>query len=216
MTVRRGHFRATIGFRDAQVSDIGTHGQGQRQGGNRAEKPHAAHQSAHHDGQITSSRGLIQDADDGKALPDMERRMQGWMGKVVVTGMILCSLTACGRAPNPDATLRRAYDWYVETIKSTQNPWQRARTDLKSIVTERFLTSIENSRPDLDGTGVTDGRNFDARLAINNVNVNGGTATARVTVSGRMIGRQMLNVYLLKENRTWKIDDVKLIESQGL
>ncbi len=130
--------------------------------------------------------------------------------------MILGSLTACGRASNPDATIRRAYDWYVETVKSAQDPWQRARIDLKSMVTDRFLTSIENSRPDLDGSGVMDGRNFDALFAIDDVNINGGTATARVTVSGRMIGRQMLNVYLLKENRAWKIDDVKLIESQGL
>jgi hypothetical protein len=142
--------------------------------------------------------------------------MQSGLRQVAVAAIILCSLTACNRAPNPDATIRRAYDWYLVMVKSGQDPWQRARIDLKSMMTERFLTSIENSRPDLDGSGVIDGRNFDARLAIDNVNVNGGAATARVTVSGRMIGRQMLNVYLLKENRTWKIDDVKLIESQGL
>jgi hypothetical protein len=146
----------------------------------------------------------------------MKRRMQNGLRKIALAAMILCGLTACGRASNPDATIRRAYDWYVETVKSAQDPWQRARIDLKSVVTDRFLTSIENARPDLDGNGIMDGRNFDARLAIDNVNVNGGAATARVTVSGRMIGQQMLNVYLLKEGRTWKIDDVKLIESQGM
>ena len=113
------------------------------------------------------------------------------MRKVVGVGMVLCSLMACGRSPNPDATIRRAYDWYVETVKSAQDPWQRARIDLKSMVTDRFLTSIENSRPDFDGSGVMDRRNFDAHLVIDNVNVNGGAATARVTVSGRMIGRQV-------------------------
>jgi hypothetical protein len=146
----------------------------------------------------------------------MKRRMQNGLRKIALAATILCGLTACGRASNPDATIRRAYDWYVETVKSAQDPWQRARIDLKSVVTDRFLTSIENARPDLDGNGIMDGRNFDARLAIDNVNVNGGAATARVTVSGRMIGQQMLNVYLLKEGRTWKIDDVKLIESQGM
>jgi Protein of unknown function (DUF3828) len=128
--------------------------------------------------------------------------------------LLFLLLTGCGRASNPDTTIKRAYDWYVEMAKTAQNPWQRARIDLKSLVTERFLTSIENTPPDLDGNGMMDGRNFDARLAIENVSVNGGTATARVMVAGRMIGRQMLNVYLLKENRTWKIDDVKLIDSE--
>jgi hypothetical protein len=141
--------------------------------------------------------------------------MQKRVNTIAVAGLILCSLTACGRGPNPDATIRRAYDWYVEMMKSAQDPWQRAPIDLKPMATERFLSSIENSRPDFDGSGMMDGRNFDAHLAIDDVNVNGGTATARVTVSGRMIGRQMLSVYLLKEDRTWKIDDVKLIDAAG-
>lgn len=140
----------------------------------------------------------------------MKRRAR----KIAIAGLTIWNVVACGRSPNPDATIRRAYDWYVETVKSAQDPWQRARIDLKSMVTERFLTSIENSRPDLDGSGMIDGRNFDARLTIDNVNINGGAATARVTVAGRMIGQQLLNVYLLKEDRMWKIDDVKLIEAQ--
>ena len=140
----------------------------------------------------------------------MKRRAR----KIAIAGLTIWNVVACGRSPNPDATIRRAYDWYVETVKSAQDPWQRARIDLKSMVTESFLTSIENSRPNLDGNGMIDGRNFDARLTIDNVNVNGGTATARVRVAGRMMGQQMLNVYLLKEDRMWKIDDVKLIEAQ--
>jgi hypothetical protein len=132
----------------------------------------------------------------------------------VAVNVILLSLAGCGRASNPDTTIRRVYDWYVEMVKTAQNPWQRARIDLKPVATERFLTSIENERPDLDGSGMLDGRNFDARLAIDNVRINGGTATAEVIVTGRMIGRQMLNVYLVKDDRTWKIDDVKLIDSE--
>jgi hypothetical protein len=141
-------------------------------------------------------------------------QMRKLAGKSTIA-MILCWMIGCGRGPNPDTTIRRAYDWYVGMVKSAHDPWQRARIDLKPLVTERFLSSIENSRPNLDAPGIIDGRDFDARLAIDDVNVNGGVATARVTVSGRMIGHQMLNVYLLRENRTWKIDDVKLIEPQG-
>jgi hypothetical protein len=127
---------------------------------------------------------------------------------------LLLFLAACGRGSNPDTTIKRAYDWYVETVKSAQDPWRRAPIDLKPVATDRFLTSIENTRPDLDGSGMLDAHNFDARLAIQNVNINGGAATARVIVVGRMIGRQILDVYLVKENRTWKIDDIKLIDSE--
>jgi hypothetical protein len=144
------------------------------------------------------------------------------MGKVlrrkgIVFGFFssaLLGVAACGSAPNPDETIRRAYNWYVETVKSAQDPWQRARIDLKSLTTERFLSSMENARPDLDGSGLIGGRNFDARLVVEDVSIKGGAATARVAVMGRMIGRQRLSVYLVKDDRTWKIDDVKLIERE--
>lgn len=131
-----------------------------------------------------------------------------------VLALLLLPLMACGRASNPDTTIKRAYDWYVEMVRSAQNPWQRAPIDLKPLVTQRFLSSIENTPPDLDGSGMVDGHNVDARLAIEDVNINGAAATARVMVVGRMIGRQMLSVYLVKEDRSWKIDDVKLIDSE--
>lgn len=143
----------------------------------------------------------------------MGKTTQKWGRKsgLAVFGFIL---VACGGPSNPDATIRRAYDWYVQMVQTAQDPWQRARIDLKPMATERFITSIETARPELDGSGLIDGRSVDARLAIESVNVNGRAATARVMVSGGMIGRQMLSVYLLKEDRTWKIDDVKLIESE--
>src|SRR2546421_4360724 len=138
----------------------------------------------------------------------MGKRQNGkGRGRMVAFHLVLLSLAACGRATNPDATIRRAYDWYVEMVKSAQDPWQRARIDLKPVATERFLASIENTRPGLDGSEIWDGHNFDARLTIENVSINGGTATARVIVVGRMIGRQILNVYLVKDDRAWKIDD---------
>jgi Protein of unknown function (DUF3828) len=128
--------------------------------------------------------------------------------------LLLLLLTGCAGSSNPDTTIKRAYDWYVEMVRSAQNPWKRAPIDLKPLVTQRFLSSIENTPPDLDGNGMLDGHNVDARLAIKDVNVNGAAATARVMVVGRLIGRQMLSVYLVKENRSWKIDDVKVIDSE--
>ncbi len=119
----------------------------------------------------------------------------------------------CSRGPTPEETIKRAYSWYVETSRSGQDPWQRARSDLQQLVTERFLASIENMRADLDGGDLMEGRNFDARLTVNDVTVKGSAATAQVALAGRMIGRQRLNVYLVREDRRWKIDDVKLVET---
>jgi hypothetical protein len=70
MIVVRGFLRTTIGFGHAQMGNIAMHGHNQRH--DRVEKPYAApaRQSAHHDGQTTSSGGLIQYADGEKALPE--------------------------------------------------------------------------------------------------------------------------------------------------
>lgn len=135
---------------------------------------------------------------------------------IAFAGLLLWALSAagCGRAPKPEATIKRAYDWYIETTRNAQDPWQRARADLQPLVTERFLASIENMRPEFDGAELMEGRNFDVRLAVNDVTVNGSAATANVVVAGRQIGRQRLNVYLVREERRWKIDDVKLIEPE--
>jgi hypothetical protein len=149
---------------------------------------------------------------DVKALPMVRKR--NWWRRMAIFGATWLSLAACGSTANPDETIRRAYNWYVDTVKSAQDPWERARIDLKSLATERFLSSMENTRPDLDGSGLIDAHNFDARLAVEDVSIKGGAATAQIMVVGRMIGRHRLNVYLVKEDRTWKIDDVKLIEPE--
>jgi len=125
--------------------------------------------------------------------------------------LITLGLVDCHRAPNPDSTIFHAYNWYVATLKSGGNPFDRARTNLTPFVTERFLTSIETLRSDLDSSALVDPQSFDGRIAIEEVKINGNDATARVLLSGRTTGSQALNVSLIKEEQRWKIDDVKLI-----
>ena len=121
-------------------------------------------------------------------------------------------LTGCGHGPGPDDTIRNAYAWYVRELKSGVNPLEQKRTELQQFVTEGFLTSIDNMRPELEASPFMDGQIFDARLSIEKITKNSRAATVRIGLSGRMFGQHKLNVYLVKVEGSWKIDDVKVVE----
>ena len=125
----------------------------------------------------------------------------------------ICALfTGCGHGPGPDDTIRNAYAWYVRELKSGVNPLEQKRTELPQFVTEGFLTSIDNMRPELESSPFMDGQSFDARLSIEKITKNNRAATVRIRLSGRMSGQHVLNVYLVKIEGSWKIDDVKVVE----
>lgn len=124
----------------------------------------------------------------------------------------VCALNSCGGTPNPDATINHAYNWYVRTLKSGEDPLLRARTGLRPFATDRFLTSVQSLRSSLESNALLDPQSFDARLGVENVETKGAAATARVVLTGHTIGKQTLNVFLVREETGWKIDDVKLID----
>ena len=125
----------------------------------------------------------------------------------------ICVLsTGCGHGPGPDDTIRNAYAWYVRELKSGVNPLEQKRTELQQFVTEGFVTSIDNMRPELEASPFMDGQSFDARLSVEKITKNSRAATVRIGLSGHISGRHVLNVYLVKVEGRWKIDDVKLVE----
>ena len=121
-------------------------------------------------------------------------------------------LTSCGNGPGPDDTIRNAYAWYVRELKSGVNPLEQKRTELQQFVTVGFLTSIDNMRPELEASPFMDAQSFDARLSIEKVTESNRAATVRIGLSGRMSGQHVLNVYVIKVEGSWKIDDVKVVE----
>ena len=125
-------------------------------------------------------------------------------------------LSGCGREPGPDNTVRNAYAWYVRELKSGVNPLEQKRTELKEFVTDGFLTSIDNMRPELDASPFVDAQSFDARLSIQKITKDSRAATVRIGSSGRISGQHTLNVYLIKVDGRWKIDDVKVVEQFSL
>jgi len=125
-------------------------------------------------------------------------------------------LTSCGHGPGPDDTIRNAYAWYLRELKSGVNPLEQKRTELQQFVTAGFLTSIDNMRPELEASPFMDAQSLDARLSIEKITKNSRAATVRIGLSGRMSGEHKLNVYLVKVEGSWKIDDVKVVEEFSL
>src|SRR5881275_475981 len=143
--------------------------------------------------------------------------MFGLARKVNALLIVICLLlTGCGREPGPDDTIRNAYAWYVRELKSGVNPLEQKRTELKEFVTDGFLTSIDNMRPELEASPFMDAQSFDAKLSIEKVTSDRRAATVRIGLSGRLSGQHTLNVYLVKVDRRWKVDDVKLLEQLSL
>ena len=143
--------------------------------------------------------------------------MFGLARKVNALLISICVLlTGCAREPGPDDTIRNAYTWYVRELKSGVNPLDQKQTELKEFVTEGFLTSIDNIRPELEAGPFMDAQSFDAKLSIEKVTKDNRAATVRIGLNGRLSGQHVLNVYLVKVGGRWKVDDVKAVEEFSL
>jgi hypothetical protein len=137
--------------------------------------------------------------------------------KVTVPLISICALlTGCGHEPGPDDTIRNGYAWYVRELKRGVNPLEQKRSELKEFVTEGFLTSVDNMRPELEASPFMDAQSFDAKLSIEKITKDSHAVTVRIELSGRISGQHVLNVYLVKVEGRWKIDDVKAIEEFSL
>jgi len=71
-------------------------------------------------------------------------------------------------------------------------------------------------RPELEASPFTDAQSFDAKLSVEKVTTDRRSATVRIGLSGRLAGQHALNVYLVKVDGRWKVDDVKLLEELSL
>ena len=132
---------------------------------------------------------------------------------IIATGALV---TGCQDGPNPADTVRNVYGWYLRELKSGVNPLEQRRTELKQFVTDNFLVSIDNIRPELETGPFMDAQSFDAKLSIEKVTSDRRAATVRIGLSGRLSGQHTLNVYLVKVGGRWKVDDVKLLEQLSL
>ena len=143
--------------------------------------------------------------------------MFGLARKLTALPISICVLlTGCVREPGPDDTIRNAYAWYVRELKSGVNPLEQKRAKLKEFVTDNFLASLDNMRSELEASPLMDPQGFDAKLSVEKVTSDRRAATVRIGLSGRLFGQHALNVYLVKIDGRWKVDDVKLLEQLSL
>ena len=142
--------------------------------------------------------------------------MFGLAGNLTALLILSIVLMSCVRRPGPDDTVRDAYAWYRRELKSGLNPLQQKRSELREFVTDGFLVSIDNMGPELEASSLMDAQSFDANLSIEKIIKDSRAATVRIRLSGRISGQHMLNVYLVKVEGRWKIDDVKVIEQFSL
>ena len=141
------------------------------------------------------------------------------LAKILIASFVISIfvlLTGCGHGLGPDDIIRKAYAWYVRELKSGVNPLEQKRTELKEFVTDNFLASIDDMRPELEASSFTDAQSFDAKLSIEKVTSDRRAATVQIGLSGRLSGQHALNVYLIKVDGRWKVDDVKLLEQLSL
>src|SRR5439155_24492512 len=96
------------------------------------------------------------------------------------------------------------------------NPLEQKRTELKQFVTDNFLASIDNMHPEPEDSPFMDAQSFDAKLSIEKITSDRRAATVRIGLSGRLFGQHALNVYLVKVDGRWKVDDIKLLEQLSL
>jgi Protein of unknown function (DUF3828) len=139
-----------------------------------------------------------------------------------VCAIVSASLSGCARTADPEQTIRNLYGWYMRELKNNVNPLTERRIELKQFLSERMFTSIDNLRVNsnrFDGSALLDPQQFDqnwhSQIAIEQIKTRGGTATGRVTIAGRLIGKQTFNVALIKEDGLWKVDDVKIVDDSG-
>jgi hypothetical protein len=131
--------------------------------------------------------------------------------------IVTCGLlTSCQRGPGPADTIRNVYRWYLRELKSGINPLEQKRAELKQFVTDDFLVSLDNMRSELAAGPFVDAQSFDAKLSIEKITSDRATARIRVRLTGRLSGQRAVDVYLMKINGTWKVDDVKLLEQVSL
>jgi len=143
--------------------------------------------------------------------------MFGLPGKTLSLIIATCTLlTGCQHGPNPADTVRNAYGWYLRELKSGVNPLEQKRAELKEFVTDNFLASLDNMRSELEASPLMDAQGFDAKLSVEKVTSDHRAATVRIGLSGRLFGQHALNVYLVKIDGRWKVDDVKLLEQLSL
>ena len=121
-------------------------------------------------------------------------------------------------AKTPEETIRAFYHWYMTAVIAGESPMQTKRREIKQFVTNRFLNEIDQTTKEDKGVGAdpflqsqdTDDA-WKSNIVVSSLKTTGSTATAKVELKGKDLSRK-LSVSLVREQGTWKLDQVKPID----
>ena len=129
------------------------------------------------------------------------------------------SSRAVGPAKNPAEAVRNFYAWYVHETVTGGRPLQKERERMREFVTEGLLGRISKmpkGRGGMDGDFFLKTREADPEweknIAVSNYYVGRTMAKLGVILTGRKLGDRELEVKVLFEEGTWKIDEIKFAD----
>jgi hypothetical protein len=118
-------------------------------------------------------------------------------------------------ASTPQATLTAFYHWYLAELAKNKDPYTDNRSKLEAYVSKGLLREIDQKSKTEDGlesdpfTQAQDEfKDWPTNIAVTNVQIKGGTASAVVTLGATEESRFRLALKLIKEGDGWKISKV--------
>ena len=130
----------------------------------------------------------------------------------VIAGVLLLSGKLFALGPTPAEVVRSFYAWYIQESIAGAKPLERERPEIRKFVTDRLLLRIDSARksspnrdPFLNAEQIdpTWARN----VAVGNIFV-GRIARLSVALTGLRFGDRQMELKLVQENGTWKIDEI--------
>lgn len=119
---------------------------------------------------------------------------------------------AFGQTATPEQTVKKFYTWYMHELNTSKSegPSKAKLRPYISARLARWMNTKEYAEWDSDYfIDAQDwGKKWGENIAVSDVKVVGATATLRVTLTDPELNR-ILDLKLLKEGGTWRIDRVK-------
>ena len=126
------------------------------------------------------------------------------------------SLCAAGGELNPAIAVHNFYSWYVGEVLRGAKPLQKEREVMRKFITDRLLSRIDKMPKGpggLDGDFFLDAQEVDPEwgknIAISNNYIGKTMSKLGVILSGRRMGDRQMEVKMLLQEGTWKIDELK-------
>jgi len=135
-----------------------------------------------------------------------------WSALLCTVFIVAGAGLALGQAATPEQTVKTFYKWYVHKLNASDAK-EPTKAQLRPYISARlakWMTTKEYAEWDADYfIDAQDwGKKWEDNIAVSGVNVSGNSATLRVTLTDPELN-QTLDVKLLKEGGSWKIDRVK-------